>query len=155
MAVSKRTRFEVFKRDGFTCQYCGRTPPTVTLECDHVHPRARGGGNQLCNLRTACSDCNLGKSDIPLRHDKAAIDLASRRDYFYGEALAKAFDDGREVGDVPLAGIWMLHGAMHHFGFDGMAEAYLGSIGYVPVTVSDVAAFRDDMNEVVGMEAAT
>lgn len=66
MAVSKRTRFEVFKRDGFTCQYCGRTPPTVVLECDHVEAVANGGSDDEANLVTSCFDCNRGKSDVPL-----------------------------------------------------------------------------------------
>lgn len=66
MAVSKRTRFEVFKRDRFTCQYCGRTPPTVVLQIDHVIARSDGGPDDPLNLVTACEDCNLGKSDVPL-----------------------------------------------------------------------------------------
>ena len=66
MAVSKRKRFEVFKRDGFACQYCGRTPPAVTLEADHIVPVADGGPDDMGNLVTACFDCNRGKSDVPL-----------------------------------------------------------------------------------------
>ncbi len=64
--VSPRLRFEVFKRDGFTCQYCGRTPPTVVLNCDHIHPVAEDGDNDQENLITACFECNSGKSDILL-----------------------------------------------------------------------------------------
>lgn len=41
--LSKKTRFDVFKRDQFRCQYCGRTPPTVVLEVDHVVPVAENG----------------------------------------------------------------------------------------------------------------
>jgi hypothetical protein len=66
MAVSKRTRFEVFKRDAFTCQYCGRTPPQVVLEADHIVPVIDGGPDDIDNLATACFDCNRGKSDVPL-----------------------------------------------------------------------------------------
>jgi len=62
MAVSTRTRFEVFKRDRFTCSYCGRTPPAVLLEVDHVLPRAAGGTDDVENLTTSCQDCNRGKS---------------------------------------------------------------------------------------------
>ncbi len=64
--VSTRARFEIFKRDGFTCQYCGSTPPTVVLHVDHIHPVSKGGKNDKSNLVTSCSSCNLGKSDIPL-----------------------------------------------------------------------------------------
>lgn len=66
MAVGKRMRFECFKRDGFQCQYCGRTPPQVVLEADHIIPVAGGGLDALGNLATACFDCNRGKSDVPL-----------------------------------------------------------------------------------------
>jgi len=61
MNVSKSTRFEVFKRDTFTCQYCGRRTPDVVLEIDHIVPRVQGGTNDPENLATACFDCNRGK----------------------------------------------------------------------------------------------
>lgn len=60
-SLSKKTRFEVFKRDGFTCQYCGRMAPDVVLEVDHITPVASGGDNDLMNLVTSCQDCNRGK----------------------------------------------------------------------------------------------
>lgn len=59
--LSKRTRFDVFKRDGFKCAYCGTTPPKVVLEVDHVVPLAAGGTDDIDNLVTACWDCNHGK----------------------------------------------------------------------------------------------
>lgn len=59
--VSKSVRFEVFKRDSFTCQYCGRKAPEVVLECDHIDPVANGGSSAVMNLITACFDCNRGK----------------------------------------------------------------------------------------------
>lgn len=59
--ISKKLRFEVFKRDHFTCQYCGRMAPDVVLEVDHVHPVADGGTNDIMNLITSCHDCNSGK----------------------------------------------------------------------------------------------
>lgn len=61
--VGKKTRFEVFKRDGFRCQYCGSSPPEVVLEIDHIHPVAKGGTNAIDNLLAACYSCNRGKSD--------------------------------------------------------------------------------------------
>lgn len=61
VAVSKKLRFEVFKRDSFTCQYCGQKAPTVVLNCDHVKPVAEGGTNDILNLITSCFDCNSGK----------------------------------------------------------------------------------------------
>lgn len=64
--LSKRIRFEVFKRDGFACQYCGRHPPEVMLEIDHIIAVSEGGDATESNLVTACFDCNRGKSSIPL-----------------------------------------------------------------------------------------
>ena len=65
-AISKRIRFEVFKRDKFACQYCGKTAPDVILVIDHVHPVSKGGENSLLNLLTACESCNSGKGDKTL-----------------------------------------------------------------------------------------
>lgn len=66
MAVGKRKRFEIFKRDGFRCLYCGMTPPTVVLQCDHIIPVSNGGVDDASNLATSCESCNQGKSNIPL-----------------------------------------------------------------------------------------
>lgn len=61
-ALSARTRFEIFKRDLFTCQYCGSRPPEAILQVDHIEPVVGGGSDHLSNLITACRLCNLGKS---------------------------------------------------------------------------------------------
>lgn len=61
MALSKSKRFEIFKRDGFTCQYCGARPPDVVLEVDHIQPRSKGGDDDELNLLTSCVGCNQGK----------------------------------------------------------------------------------------------
>lgn len=65
--VTKKMRFEAFKRDGFQCAYCGKTPPDVTLEVDHIIPFSKGGECSLDNLITACFDCNRGKKNIALQ----------------------------------------------------------------------------------------
>lgn len=72
-AIRKSIRFEVFKRDSFTCQYCGQKSPDVVLEIDHITPVADGGDNDILNLVTACKACNAGKSDKSLTQT-AAID---------------------------------------------------------------------------------
>lgn len=69
--VSKRTRFEVFKRDSFQCQYCGANAPQVLLHVDHIEPVAKGGTNEITNLITSCEACNNGKSDKLLSDDTA------------------------------------------------------------------------------------
>ena len=57
------TRFNVFLRDRFACQYCGDTPGTSELTFDHVIPRSRGGQTSWDNVVAACSDCNLIKGN--------------------------------------------------------------------------------------------
>lgn len=69
-SLSKKIRFEVFKRDKFTCQYCGEAAPKVVLQCDHITPVAAGGTNEIFNLITSCFDCNSGKRATPLSCDK-------------------------------------------------------------------------------------
>ena len=78
MSVSQRLRFEVFKRDDFTCTYCGRKVPEVTLEVDYIIPKAEAGGDEYENLTTACYTCNRGKADVPLENKTAIDDLAAR-----------------------------------------------------------------------------
>ena len=70
------TRFNVFLRDAFSCQYCGHHYPTEALTFDHIVPRSKGGRTVWGNVVTACEPCNLkkghrlpGESGIsPLRH---------------------------------------------------------------------------------------
>ena len=61
MSVSLKLRFEVFKRDNFTCQYCGRKTPEVILELEHIIPLSKGGTDEFDNLTTSCFECNRGK----------------------------------------------------------------------------------------------
>jgi HNH endonuclease len=65
-AISKKLRFEIFKRDKFTCQYCGVRAPDVVLQCDHVEPVVRGGETTALNLVTSCIGCNAGKGSTRL-----------------------------------------------------------------------------------------
>lgn len=54
-------RERIFKRDDYTCAYCGARG--VALQCDHVVPVAKGGGHTDDNLVTACKPCNQSKAD--------------------------------------------------------------------------------------------
>lgn len=73
VAISKKLRFEVFKRDKFTCQYCGKQAPNVILEADHINPVSKGGTNELLNLTTSCYDCNRGKTNTKLDDDSVVV----------------------------------------------------------------------------------
>ena len=115
---SKQERFQIFERDNFTCQYCGRKPPEVQLEVDHIVPLAKGGTNDERNLITACRDCNRGKgienlaatndffnmkpikfSDIPQSAVKAQILFINYGFSYYDpvDILLKLFIDPSQV----------------------------------------------------------
>lgn len=88
--ISKRLRFEVFRRDNHACRYCGATAPEAKLTIDHVLPVALGGTHEPGNLVTACSDCNSGKSaaspDAQLVADVSADAVR------WGRAMTQAAD---------------------------------------------------------------
>lgn len=97
-SLSPKIRFEVFQRDSFTCQYCGRKTPAVILEVDHIIPVKKGGGDDFENLRTSCWECNHGKGGTPLSATTgpddpylASVEIAEREMQIkaYNEILAK------------------------------------------------------------------
>jgi hypothetical protein len=64
---SLRLRWQILKRDRFTCCSCGASPALtigVELHVDHKIPWSKGGKTIIENLQTLCSHCNLGKSNI-------------------------------------------------------------------------------------------
>lgn len=115
--VSKKKRFDVFKRDGFKCQYCGATPPGVLLHVDHINPVANGGKSSIDNLITACEPCNLGKgartlSEIPPSLSEMAAIAFEREAQIVGYNKALAASAKRiESESWDVAEIWMNHHA--------------------------------------------
>ena len=67
----KLSDYKIFERDNFRCAYCGKTSyeDNVKLNVEHIYPRNKGGINELFNLITACSKCNVGKTDHVLNTD--------------------------------------------------------------------------------------
>jgi 5-methylcytosine-specific restriction endonuclease McrA len=57
------SRRNIFKRDHYTCQYCGSQPGSEELSIDHVVPRSRGGQSSWENCVLACIACNKRKAD--------------------------------------------------------------------------------------------
>lgn len=114
MPISVRTRFEVFKRDQFTCLYCGRTSPDVVLEVDHIVPVCEGGSDDVINLTTSCWDCNRGKAGVPLGkiltgedpHDKAIAIKEQERQLREYDRVVKAARKRREKMAWELLAYW-------------------------------------------------
>lgn len=89
VGLSKKVRFEIFKRDQFRCRYCGKPVGLgVVLEVDHIVPVAEGGTNDPANLVTSCFDCNRGKSKR-LLSDPGVIEADHKQ-------RVKAFKEQRE-----------------------------------------------------------
>lgn len=61
-----KTRFSrdnIFRRDGYSCMYCGNSFAKKDLTYDHVMPKSRGGKTTWLNIATACKPCNMFKGD--------------------------------------------------------------------------------------------
>jgi len=94
MAVSKRLRYEILRRDSHTCRYCGASAPDVPLRVDHVTPVALGGTDEPSNLVTSCEPCNSGKSSAsPDAHHVADVADDALR---WASAMEQAANNLRE-----------------------------------------------------------
>jgi hypothetical protein len=96
-AIGKRLRFEIFKRDGFMCAYCGASPQVSVLRVDHVVAVANGGSNAPENLVTACHDCNGGKSAVPLERKTLPVGRVTDENRDHAEQIREWLALQREV----------------------------------------------------------
>lgn len=101
MAVSKRLRYEVLRRDNHTCRYCGASAPDVPLRVDHVTPVALGGGDDPGNLATSCEPCNAGKSSATV--DSAVVADVAQDALRWSAAIKQAANDLRAQMQPKLA----------------------------------------------------
>lgn len=88
MSIGKRLRFEILRRDGFKCRYCGTTADERELRVDHVIPETLGGTTEPSNLATACDPCNSGKSSAP--PDAPVVDQVAADALRWTAALQKS-----------------------------------------------------------------
>lgn len=76
--IPGKVRLDVFERDDYKCQMCGRTVEDgIKLHIDHIVPFSKGGSNDMDNLQVLCHECNLAK------HDR--MDLKRTRELLNGE----------------------------------------------------------------------
>ncbi len=143
MAVSRRLRYEVLRRDNHTCRYCGRTAPDVPLSVDHVTPVALGGTDVPTNLVTACRDCNSGKSATPpgaaLVADVAGDALRWSAAMAQAQQVRARHRDDLERDREYFADAWLSHYGDHadlpqHF---GLSIDALMSAGLTWVDIDD------------------
>ena len=106
-AIPQKIRFEIFKRDSFTCQYCGQEAPNVVLNVDHINPVKNGGDNDITNLITSCFDCNSGKSarllddnHVVKKQKKSLNELQERRNQI--EMIAQWREDLLNINDLKI-----------------------------------------------------
>ena len=93
------TRFNVFLRDRFVCQYCGDRDD---LTFDHLIPRSRGGQTRWDNVVTACAPCNLAKGGRTPREAGVTPHRAPRRPTMY-----ELQDHGRKFPPNHLHESWL------------------------------------------------
>ncbi len=93
------TRFNLFLRDQFTCQYCGAKGE---MTFDHVVPRSRGGRTTWENVIAACNPCNLKKSNKTPRQAGMALHRPPRR-----PDAAELQNKGRKFPPNYLHNSWM------------------------------------------------
>lgn len=94
------TRFNLFLRDEFQCQYCGSRGGNLTF--DHVIPRASGGVTSWMNVVAACSPCNLRKGSKSLRHSGLHLRKPPRQ-----PEAAKLQNNGRKFPPNHLHESWL------------------------------------------------
>lgn len=106
------TRFNVFLRDRFTCQYCGHEFPSHALTFDHVIPRAKGGQTCWENVLAACEPCNtrkghrtemqpLRKPRMPTPHELLAAKRCYPPNYLHESWLDFLYWDAELRPEVP------------------------------------------------------
>jgi hypothetical protein len=129
MPISPKLRFDVFKRDGFACVYCGAHPPEL-LEIDHICPVSDDGTNEIDNLVTACFRCNRGKaanalSIVPQSLQDRAEETAER------EAQIKAYYEILQAKkDREEEELWSI------------AQVYMGRFGEESILRNRLASIR-------------
>lgn len=158
LPITAQIRFNVFKRDGFKCVYCGMPGTHCILEVDHVVPVAEGGTNDLSNLAACCADCNSGKGSSVIPIDNLPDILAQRmedEDRAYRGMVAMMVL--ARLCDPPLQDLspWVVKMQTHALalGFSGMA-AFVDSVRQIDGLTNEERCNRLDsmLNDYIGSD---
>jgi hypothetical protein len=79
----------VYKRDKFTCQYCGVNGSEAELECDHIHPISKGGSNHISNLITSCRKCNQLKGNRIIKPGQGLYFIHNEKMYITNSTILR------------------------------------------------------------------
>jgi len=93
-AVVNPTRANIFKRDNYTCQYCGLQSKKM-MTIDHVHPRSKGGDSSWTNLTTACRECNSKKGNKTLKECNMSLMQKPKKPTYYAFCVKGLDSKGR------------------------------------------------------------
>lgn len=153
--ISKKKRFDIFKRDGFSCAYCGRVPPQVVLEVDHVVPVIYGGENDEDNLVTSCFDCNRGKrgeslSVVPesLKEKAASIQEAEAQLKAYYQIIQKKKDRLENETWVIIKELALLNGNSTFGEYFITSRKFIEKLGYHQVfEAAEIARIRQPVSD--------
>lgn len=91
------SRENIYFRDDYTCQYCGRKFPASELTLDHVFPKSRLGPDIWENIATCCKECNQKKADrTPKEAKMKLLKRPSRPDDYFLFELSKFSKSDRQ-----------------------------------------------------------
>lgn len=92
------TRKNIFKRDLWTCQYCGyHSRQGKHLTIDHVYPRCFGGGHQWENLVTSCQTCNWKKGNMTIKECGMKLTNKPKKPKCFDIHLVGIDEEGKEI----------------------------------------------------------
>jgi hypothetical protein len=73
MSIPKKIRQIVYDKCGGHCAYCGKEIDCKDMQVDHVHPKHKGGSDDIDNLMPACRACNFRKGTLSVEHFRREI----------------------------------------------------------------------------------
>lgn len=135
-SISKKLRFELFKRDNFICQYCGNHPPDIILEIDHIIPVSKGGLTEENNLITSCFNCNRGKAarsltSIPQSLDEKVLEIKEREEQILGyQAIMQSHRDRVEIEVFNILQPFLNHDGSVKRDYFNSTKRFIERLGY-------------------------